>query len=79
MTTTTTITAKNAKNQSKINRCVKTLERYYVLNSLRDAADDNGDKSSYNKLNRQCEDVFDKYMTQLQDLPKYEQKSIEKL
>jgi len=74
-----TLIAKNPKNQSKVNRCVKSLERYYFLNDLRDKSSDNEDEKGYNKYNRMCEQVFDKYLTYLEELPKYEQKSIEKI
>lgn len=73
------MTAINPKNQVKVNKCVKTLEKYYTLNDMRDAADDSGDSKAYNKYNKQCESVFDKYLELFEALPKYEQKQIEKI
>ena len=70
--------AKNKKNQAMINKCIKTLRRYDALNSLRDIADNDGNEREVKKYNRLCENVFDKYLTYSDELPKYEQKRIEK-
>lgn len=67
----------NKKNQGKVNKAVKAYEKYSKLNDLRDIADGNGE--NLNKHNKACENAFDKYLTHLHDLPKYEQKQIEKL
>lgn len=73
-----TITSKNPKNQGKVNKCVKALNRYYSLNDLRNIADDSGNEKEVRKYDRMCEDVFDKYLTYLESLPKYEQTQIKK-
>jgi hypothetical protein len=70
--------AKNKKNQAMINKCIKALRRYDALNSLRDIADNDGNEREVKKYNRLCENVFDKYLTYSDELPKYEQKRIEK-
>jgi hypothetical protein len=70
--------AKNKKNQSKVNKCIKALSKYDALNTLRDAAYDDGNERAVNKYNRLCENAFDKYLTYSYELPKYEQKRIEK-
>jgi hypothetical protein len=75
----TTITSKNPKNQGKVNKCVNALNRYYQLNDLRNLADDNDNQKEVKKYNRLCEIAFDKHLTYLYELPKYEQKQIEKL
>jgi len=70
--------AKTKKNQSKVNKCIKALSKYDALNTLRDAAYDEGNDREVNKYNRLCENAFDKYLTYSDELPKYEQKRIEK-
>ena len=70
--------AKTKLNQSLLNRVVKALVKYNALNNLRDIADNDGDEKLFNKLDKQCENSWDKYQELLQELPKYEQKRIEK-
>ena len=70
--------AKTITNQSLLNRVVKALVKYNALNNLRDIADNDGDEKLFNKLDKQCENSWDKYQELLQELPKYEQKRIEK-
>jgi hypothetical protein len=71
--------AKTKKNQSKVNKCIKALQRYYALNTLRDIADNDGNEKEVKKYDRQCEEVYSRYLDCLQVLPKYEQKIIDKL
>jgi len=73
------IQAINPKNQSLVNRAVKYLQKYYELNDLRNVADDNGAEKELKKYNRMCEDVFDKYLDALAELPKGQQQIIDKL
>lgn len=68
----------NKAHQSKVNKAVKYLVRYNNLNNLRDKADNNGEEKEYNKLNRQCEIVFDNYLEVVLELPKRERERIEK-
>tara|TARA_R110000868_G_scaffold220501_1_gene471758 strand:- start:788 stop:1021 length:234 start_codon:yes stop_codon:yes gene_type:complete len=68
----------NKLHQSKVNKAVKYLVKYNNLNNLRDNADSNGDEKEYNKLNRQCEIVFDNYLEIVYELPKRERDRIEK-
>ena len=70
--------AKTKLNQSLLNRVVKALVKYNALNNQRDIADNDGDDKMVTKLNNKCENSWDKYQELLQDLPKYEQKRIEK-
>lgn len=72
-----TIQAINPKNQTTVNRCVKALARYELLNDLRNLAEDSGNEREYRKYNRLCEQVFDRYLDYLYSLPKYQQKAIE--
>jgi hypothetical protein len=73
------IQAINPKNQSLVNKAVKYLQKYYELNDLRNVADDNGAEKELKKYNRMCEDVFDKYLDALAELPKGQQQIIDKL
>jgi len=70
--------AKTKKNQGKVNKCIKALQRYDALNTIRDSYDNAGDEKNVNKYNRLCENAFDKYINYSYELPKYEQKRIEK-
>ena len=73
-----TIISINKKHQSKVNRAVKNLLRYNALNDLRNIADDNGEEKLYKKLDRQCLNIFDKYLDIVSELPKREKIQIEK-
>lgn len=72
------IIAINKKHQSKVNRAVKNLIRYNALNDLRNIADDNGEEKLYKKLDRQCLNIFDKYLDIVSELPSREKIKIEK-
>ncbi len=69
----------NPKNQTIVNRCLKALDRYNELNDKRNDADDNGDMREYRKLDKKCEDAFDRYLTFLWALPKNQQIQINKI
>lgn len=69
--------ATNKKNQSNINKALYYGKAYNELNTLRDQASDNDDTKLFNKYDRQCENIFDKYIDYLNELPKYEQKKVE--
>jgi uncharacterized protein HemY len=70
--------AKTVKNSKLFNKVLKALNNYNKLNNLRDEADNNGNEKEYKKLNKRCEISFSNYMELLEELPKYEQKRIEK-
>lgn len=65
------------KFQSIINKCIKAMQSYEQFNSLRDIADNEGNEREYSRLCRKCEIAFDRYLTYLEELPKYIQKQIE--
>lgn len=73
------LNAKSKKNQSNLNKAILWGRKYNTLNDQRDIADGNGDERLYRKLNRQCEVAFDKHLEYLHELPKSEQKRVEKL
>jgi hypothetical protein len=76
-TNKTMLLAKNAKNQSKVNKCVNALISYNKSNDEREMLY-NEDKNT-NAIDRKCENLFDKYLTYADELPKYELKRIEAL
>ena len=77
------IKAINPKNQSLVNKAVKYLMRYDVLNDLRDNEENESEvgcmSAKWSKLNRQCEDVFDKHLDAMAMLPKNQQKIIQSI
>jgi hypothetical protein len=70
------IQAINPKNQVIVNRCVKALLRYEMLNDLRNLAEDSENEREYKKYDRLCEQVFDRYLDYLYSLPKNQQRAI---
>ena len=73
-----TISAINPKHQKAVNKVVKALIRYNLANDLRDKIYDLECEKSLNKSNRICENLFDKYLTLIDELPKRERTNIEK-
>jgi hypothetical protein len=74
-----TISAINPKHQSKVNKVVKALLKYNSANDSRDRIYDLEDsEKAMNKANRICENLFDKYLTLIDELPKRERERIEK-
>jgi hypothetical protein len=73
------LVAKNAKNQSKVNKCVRALVAYNKANDERNVLENDGEEKGLNAINRKCENLFDKYLTYADELPKYELKRIEAL
>jgi len=71
-----TLKAINPKHQSMVNRAMRHLLKYNDLNDQRDRADDDGDTKLYNKLDRQCQATFDKFLEAIDELPKREQEQI---
>ena len=72
------ITSLNAKNQKAVNNAVKYLDKYNSTSSERDRAYDNDEEKKGIQLDRKCEDLFDKYLTACDELPKRERDNIEK-
>lgn len=67
------------KNQPAFNRTIKALNRYNAFNALREKTENENEKGiGMNKINRLCESAFDTFLNYLYELPKYEQKRIEK-
>jgi hypothetical protein len=74
-----TIQAINPKHQGKVNKVVKALIKYNSANDSRDRIYDlDNCEKEMNKANRICENLFDKYLTLVDELPKREKANIEK-
>jgi hypothetical protein len=72
------LTAINHKNQAKVKKAATWLFKYNQLNIWRDQIEGEfgTDHVKWRYLNTKCEETFDKFETALEELPKYEQKSI---
>lgn len=68
----------NPKNQSLVNKAIKSLEIYYKWNDLRDRAEAIDNMREYNKIDTKCRNAFDKYLEYYDELPKNQQKEIDK-
>lgn len=71
------ITSLNPKNQKAVDKAVKYLDKYNSTSSARDRAYDNDEEKEGRKLDRKCEDLFDKYLTACDELPKRERENLE--
>jgi hypothetical protein len=74
------IIAKNPKNQVKVNKAVNWLVKHNAYNDERNQVSDNlgEDCKEWRRINKKCEDSFDKYLEYLEELPKREQAQITK-
>lgn len=68
----------NPRNQELVNKALKYNERYDYLNDQRGLAENCGFDKLVNKLNRMCEDAFDKHLDAYNQLPKNQQLAITK-
>jgi hypothetical protein len=68
----------NKKNQTYVNKAVSWLEKYNTLNAQRDQAEGEGDDKLFNKLDRKCENAYDRFLDYMAELPKREQRAIYK-
>jgi hypothetical protein len=73
------IIAKTKKNQSNLNKAIEWGLKHNAANDMRNRADDNGDLKAYKAANKLCENTFEKYLDYLSELPKSEQKRVEKI
>ena len=73
------LTAASKKNQTNVNKAIYWGIKYNEINDERNAADDAGDMKSYVKFDRMAANAFDKHLDYMSELPKSEQKRIEKL
>lgn len=75
--------AVKSKNKSLVNRAYTWLIKHNTYNNERDIIENNlecypDDSVQWRRINKKCEDSFDKFECILEELPKYEVKAIEK-
>jgi hypothetical protein len=72
--------AKTKANQSNLNKAISWLSKYNAFNIQRDLVEDEqgDDTTAWRRINKKCEDSFDKYLDYCYYLPKYEVTRIEK-
>lgn len=70
----------NKKHQSMVNKAVNWLIKYNQFNDQRNIVEGNFDCDSkeWRKINKKCEDSFNKYEDYASELPKREVEQIEK-
>ena len=73
------VSAITKKNQALVNKAASWLEKYNSLNDLRNIAEDNDNTKEFKKLDKACENAYDKYLEYSSQLPKREVERIEKL
>lgn len=66
----------NAKYQKQVEKAVKLLAKYNDLDNKRNEADGLGDDKLVDKLDKQCERVFNQYLEAEECLPSREIKAI---
>jgi len=71
------VTAKNPKNQTKVNKCALALLKYNQANEIRDLLENSDQPTS--AINKKCEQLFDRYLTYANEVTKADLKKIEKL
>ena len=74
----------NKKHQATVNRAIQWLTKHNDYNDQRDAIENEQDTSwsytpQWNRINKKCEDSYDKYLTYFDELPSREQAQINKL
>ncbi len=78
-----TLQSINPKNQSRVNKAIDWMRKYEEANTKRDLISDNlecddEDSKEWRAINRRCEQAFDKYLDVMYELPKGQQKAIDK-
>ena len=75
--------AKIKANQSNLNKAISWLAKHNAFNIQRDIIENNlecdeWDSKEWRRINKKCEDSFEKYEEYCDELPKYEVAKIEK-
>ncbi len=71
--------AKNSINKRAFNAAIRALVKYNQLDNQRNEIDGEFgyDSKQYERIDRKCQDAFDKYQCWCDELPAYEVKRIE--
>ena len=72
--------AKTKANQSNLNKAVSWIIKYNAFNNQRDVVEGEygEDCKEWRRINKKCEDSFQRYEEYCDELPKYEVTRIEK-
>jgi hypothetical protein len=73
-----TLQAKNKKHQANFKKAINWLIKYNSFNDIRNIAEGDGNEKEYNRVNKKCENSYDKFLDYMEELPKYEQNKIYK-
>lgn len=73
-----TLQAKNKKHQTNFKKAINWLIKYNSFNDIRNIAEGDGNEKEYNRVNKKCENSYDKFLDYMEELPKYEQNKIYK-
>ncbi len=70
---------KNTKNKRAFNAAIRALVKYNQLDNQRNEIDGEfgSESKQYERIDRKCQDAFDRYQEWCDELPKYEVKRIE--
>jgi|DEB19_MinimDraft_3_1074340.scaffolds.fasta_scaffold00312_22 hypothetical protein len=79
ITGTNELTAKTRANQSTLNKAISWGRKYNQVVDAINLAEDAGDERKARLLRRKEEEIYDRYVNYLEELPKYEQRKVEKL
>ena len=79
ITGTNELTAKTKTNQSTLNKAIAWGRKYNAVVDAINLAEDAGDERQARLLRRKEEEIYDRYVNFLEELPKYEQRKVEKL
>jgi len=79
ITGTNELTAKTRANQSTLNKAISWGRKYNQVVDAINLAEDAGDERKARLLRRKEEEIYDRYVNYLEELPKYEQRKVENL
>jgi len=68
----------NKKNQSRVNKAIKSLTLHNKYNDLRDQADADDNMKDHKKYDRLCEKTYNDFLDHMWWLPKNQQQAIYK-
>jgi len=70
------------KHATNVNKAIAWNTKYDMLSNERDVVDGKyefpEETTEWKRINRKCENAYDKYCTYIDELPKYLQKLVEK-
>ena len=70
------------QHATNVNKSIAWNTKYDILSSERDVIEGKyeypEETTEWKRINRKCEDAYDKYTTYMEQLPKYLQKLVEK-